>query len=324
MRTFNPLAVAISCAVALIPVTAVAQPRFPSKPVKLVLPYAGGSLNDLAFRIVGENLEKRWGQPLVVEPMPAGGGRLAFESTARATPDGYTIANIVSALTTMPYLQKDLGFDPQKDIVGITAILRYSPFIAISTSLPAKNLEEFVAYAKANPGKINYGTQGQGNFTHLMFEIFNASLGINTVAVHYKGTQAAHQSVLAGDTQLTGITKGLLAGMEGKVRLIATTDDVRSPDFPDVPTLKETGRFEFVPYSWIGVGAPAKVPGPIVEQLSRDIQAAVSDPEVSAKLIKTTSANRVLKMSSAEFNQLLRSEFTRWGEVTKRLGLTAQ
>jgi tripartite-type tricarboxylate transporter receptor subunit TctC len=106
--------------------------------------------------------------------------------------------------------------------------------------------------------------------------------------------------------------------------LIATTDDVRSPDFPDVPTLKETGRFEFVPYSWIGVGAPAKVPGPIVEQLSRDIQAAVSDPEVSAKLIKTTSANRVLKMSSAEFNQLLRSEFTRWGEVTKRLGLTAQ
>jgi tripartite-type tricarboxylate transporter receptor subunit TctC len=297
---------------------------FPVKPVHIVLPYAAGGLNEIALRTIAADLEQRWKQPIVIEARPGAGGRVAYESVAHAPADGYTVVNVVSTLTTMPALYKDLTFDPQRDFAAVTMFLKYTPWVAIYADVPANNLQEFIAYAKSHPGKINYATQGRGNYQHLLFEIFNASLGLDTVAVHYSGTAPALNGELRGDVQLFSITDSLLPQMQGKARIIATTNDTRLASRPDIPALKETGRFNFVPYSWIGLAVPTGTPADAIDKIAADVGTAVRNPEIAAKILKATGANEIASLTPAEFGAMLKDEFRLWNDWIKRLGIEAQ
>jgi tripartite-type tricarboxylate transporter receptor subunit TctC len=323
MRTLANAALSFGLAATF--VTAVhAQGGFPNKPVKVILPYSAGGVIDLAYRIVGKELESRWGQPLITEARPGAGGRVAFESAARAVPDGYTYVNVVSALTTMPYLYKDLTFSPQRDLVGVTGIMRFVTHIGITSAVPANNLDELVAYAKANPGKLNYATQGRGNYNHLVFEIFNAGFGIQTVGVHFPGTEPAVLAALRNDVQMFLVNDRDLARAQGKFRFIATLGDKRDPKHPEAPSLKETGRFEFLPLPWIAMAAPAGVPKNLIEKVSADFVSVLKRPEIAAEVLKTTLADSIMYMTPADVDELLRSEFKRWGELIPRMGIAAQ
>jgi tripartite-type tricarboxylate transporter receptor subunit TctC len=289
-----------------------------------VLPYAAGGINDLALRVAASELEARWKQAVIVEPRPGAAGRLAYEGVAKAAPDGYTLVNVVSSLTTMPYLLKDLGFDPQRDLVAVSNFIKYAPLIAISSPTPAQNLQEFVAYAKANPGKLNYATQGRGNYQHLLFEIFKAAYGIDVVPIHYSGSPQVIEAQQRNDVQLFSTTESLYQQAKGRIRLIATTNDTRLKEHPELPTLRETGRFEFVPYSWVGLAAPAGTPRDVLEKIAADLVAVTRNPEVTAKILKITSATGVVAGTPDEFSRLLRDEFRNWGIWIKRLGIEAQ
>jgi tripartite-type tricarboxylate transporter receptor subunit TctC len=326
MNILGAARLALIAALTWIPLLGHAQSAasFPSKPVRILLPYAAGGTNDLALRIIASDLEARWKQPVLIEARPGAAGRIAYEATARAAPDGYTLANAVSSLTSLPALYKDLTFSPERDLVGVTVFLKYAPHIGISAALPATNIAEFVAYARANPGKLNYATQGRGNSQHVTFEVFNAAFGTRIQPVFYQGTQQVVDATIRNDVQLFTITDAQLPQVGDKVRLIATTNDTRLPDRPNLPTLKESGPFQFVPVVWIGLVAPGGTPRDIVEKIATDVAAVVRNPEIAAKILKTTGATATVQMPPAEFAQLLRSEYQTYGEWIKRLGIEAQ
>jgi tripartite-type tricarboxylate transporter receptor subunit TctC len=311
--------VSVICLVAAFPGVAISQAAFPNKPVKVVLPYAPGGANDVAFRALGSELEAMWGQALIVESKPGAGGRLAYEHLAHAAPDGYTLANIVSSLTTLPYLFKDLGFDPRREIVGVGSVLKYENVLSISADLPATNLREFIAYAKANPGKLNYGAQGYGNIVHLTSEVVNRAFGIKTVGVIYKGSGEMMAAAIRGDIQIIVGSRFSVEASKGRMRIIAVGSDARVESLPDVPTLKEAG-IEFVPFSWIGIGAPGGTPRPIVNKIAADVATVFRKPEFVAKVLKATGAIVYVK-GPEDFGQLLQSEFKNWGELIGQLGL---
>jgi tripartite-type tricarboxylate transporter receptor subunit TctC len=320
MFTFKT--VRMICLALAFPAVAFAQGAFPNKPVRIVLPYAAGAQNDITFRALGSELEAMWGQPFIVETKPGAGGRIAYEAVARAAPDGYTLGNIVSSLTTLPYLLKDLGFDPRRDIVGVGTVLRYDLTLTVSTDLPVTNLREFIAYAKANPGKINYGAQGAGNIVHLMAEVVNKSFGIKTTGVIYKGTAELMTAAMRGDIQMVITNRSAAEDTKGKLRIIAVGYDERDKTLPNIPTLKESGM-DFVPFSWIGIGAPGATPRPVIDKIASDVGTVFRRPDFVAKVVKATGATPYVK-GPDEFGQLLRTEFKVWGELIEQLGIKPQ
>jgi tripartite-type tricarboxylate transporter receptor subunit TctC len=258
---------------------------YPSQPVRLVVPIAAGGAQDILARIVGQWLSERLGQPFVIENRPGGGGNVGTEAVVRAPADGYTILLVSPANATNAMLHEKLNFNFIRDITPVAGMIR-GPFVmAVNPMVPAKTVPEFIAYAKANPGKLSMASAGIGTGPHLAGELFKMMTGVDMVHVPYRGGGPALADLLGGQVQVMFPTTASSIGYlkAGKLRALAVTTATRSQVLPDVPVVGE-----FVPgYEasfWFGIGAPRNTPAGIVDLLNREINAALADPNIKLKL----------------------------------------
>ncbi len=296
---------------------------FPNKPVRVLNTYPPGAGGDIAMRLIGTELERTWKQPVITENRPGAGGKIAYEGALRATPDGHTMSWAISSLTTLPYLMKDLGFSPEREIVGVTQVLSNVNSVVVPASVPANNLREFLNWAKANPGKANYGTPGRGTGPHLLFEALKAAQGAPIAELQFPGTAQAVQALLRGDIHLVSdlLPSAIANQQAGKVRVIFIWGiSERIPELPNVQTLSEANVLPFVPLSWKGVIASAAVPKNIVAQVATDITAVIRTPEMRERINKATGT-RVAGGTPEQFDQLLKSEYKFWGDMLPKLGM---
>jgi tripartite-type tricarboxylate transporter receptor subunit TctC len=276
-------------AVAAMPALAAAQ--FPSKPVRVVVPFPGGSATDTITRILANSVSQSLGQPVIVENKAGADGAIAGAEVAKAPPDGYTLLMATnSPMSAVPAMKKSPPYDPIADFTPITDVGRYTFFLYVHPSVPAKNFAELMAYAKANPGKLNYAT---GNTTGIVsFAQIKSLAGIDLVHVPYKGEPAGITDLVAGRVQLmlATPTTGLAHVKEGKLRAFVVTLDKRSALLPEVPTIAEAGMPQFSITSWAALFGPAKLPRDVLERLNKEFVSAMGRPEVQAAMEKQAFA----------------------------------
>ncbi len=264
-----------------------AQAQFPSKPIRVIVPFPAGSATDTITRILGQSVGTAIGQTIVVDNKAGADGAIAATEVARAAPDGYTLLMATnSPMSVVPAMKKNPPYDPVTDFAPVTDIGRYTFFLFANANLPAKNLQELIAYAKANPDKLNYAT---GNTTGIVsFAQMNALAGVRMVHVPYKGEPAGIADLVSNRVQLMFATPttGAAQVRDGKLRAIATSLPRRSPIFPDVPTMHEAGMPQFAIVSWAGLFAPGKTPKEVVDRLNREFVAAMKRPDVVAAMDK--------------------------------------
>jgi tripartite-type tricarboxylate transporter receptor subunit TctC len=289
---------------------------YPTRLVRIVVAAAAGGGLDILARLMGQWLSERLGQPFVIENRPGGGNNIGTEAVVRAAADGYTLLlmNTVNAINATLY--DKLNFNFIRDIAPVAGISREANLLVVHPSVPVKTVPEFIAYAKANPGKLNMASGGNGTVAHVGGELFKLMAGINMQHVPYRGTAPALTDLLGGQVQV--MFPNLPATIEhiraGKLRCLAMTTAMRSEIFPDIPTV---GDFisGFEASSFYGVGAPKSTPGEIVEKLNMEINAALADPKVKARLADT--GGTVLALSSADFGKLIADETEKWGKVIR-------
>jgi tripartite-type tricarboxylate transporter receptor subunit TctC len=303
--------------VACVP-AALAQ-SWPTKPVRTVIPYSPGGSVDILLRMISDRLSQRLGQPFIVEAKPGGSGLLATNEVLRAAPDGHTLLVFANGITNM-HLTLKTEFDVRRDLLPVTMVRGGMLAAWISPTLPVNNFREFIAYAKANPGKLNYGSQGPGTNNHLEFEMLKQLAGIDVVQVPYKGGEAPIiQGLLGGDVHIYLGSFLVLGPMykSGKVKLIAVGGEKRSTQFPEVPTYREQG-IPFTNTYWFGYFMPAKTPIEIARKLQAELKAVYQIPEVYAVL--TRNGEDVGGQTPEEFARTVNTEAAAWEGVVKRIG----
>jgi len=320
MQTLKRLA-----AVALLsafPVLAAAQ-AFPSKPVKIIVPFAAGGATDVVARLLAQKLQDVWGQPVVVENKAGAGGNIGADLVAKSPGDGYTLLMASGSIVTAnPHMYKSLTYDPARDLVPVTNVSSGPQVIAVHPAVPAKDLREFIAMAKASPKKVNYGSAGIGTQTHLAAENFSYAAGIDMTHVPYKGESAAITDLMGGQIQLA--TPNLAAALnqikEGKLRALAVTSRERSPQLPDVPAASEVlPGFENA--GWFGLMAATGTPKDVIEKIQRDSAKILLSAEFREKLAQQGMSP--VANTPADFAVAIREESARWAKVIKERGLTA-
>ena len=296
---------------------------YPSRPVRVIVYFAAGGGNDITARLIGQWLSERLGQGFVVENRPGGGGNLGTEAVVRAAPDGYTLLLVSSPNTTNATLYDNLNFNFIRDIAPVAGISRDPNVMVINPSVPAKTVPEFIAYAKANPGVINYATAGIGSSQHMTAEMFKMMAGISMVHVPHRGTAPALESLLGGQVQIMFASMpsslGYIRG--GQLRALAVSTATRSDVLPDLPTI---GEFlpGFEASVFYGIGAPKDTPPEIVERLNKEINAGLSDPGLKARLTDLGGAE--LPGSPADFGKLIVDETEKWAKVIKFANIKAE
>jgi tripartite-type tricarboxylate transporter receptor subunit TctC len=312
-------AVAASLSVACLAAFGHAQ-SYPNRPVKLVLPYTAGSPNDVLARLVAPALSARLGQSVVVENRPGGGTTIGVSAVMNAEPDGHTLlfSNSPSHLIA-PVINKTFTFDPLKDFVPIATVGTTSNVIVIANDVPATNVKEFVAYAKANPGKLNFGF-GQGTLPQLVGEMFKTAAGIDIANVPYKGGAQAVTDLLGGRIHINIGTASTLLPLHraGKVRMIAYTGETRGPDMPDIPTMSESGYPSVTTITYYGLYGRAALPADIVTRINHEINEAVKSPDLRAAMAKVGFEPH--SMSVPDLAALLAKETQKWTAIVKATG----
>ena len=309
-------------AAALLATAALAQDPWPARPVRVVVPFAPGGGTDVVGRILAARLTERLGQSFVVENRAAGSGIVGADHVAKATPDGHTLLFAFSSLSSSAKLYKSLPYDPINDLAPV-ALATTSPLVLfLHPSVSARDVAEFVAYAKANPGKLNYGSSGLGSSPHLATELLMSMTGIRMVHVPYKGIAPAIAGQLANDVQLsfTPIAVGMPHARAGKLRALATGGLQRSDVIPDVPTLNESGVAGFEVIGWWGMLAPAKTPRTVIATLNREMRAVLEIPEVRRVLLE--QGMEPAAGTPEQFGALIKADMDKWGEVGRRLGVS--
>jgi tripartite-type tricarboxylate transporter receptor subunit TctC len=278
---------------------------------------------DIMARIVAQRLTEKLDQQVIVDNKPGAGGNVGADIVAKAAPDGYTMLMANTALVVSPYLYAKMTFDPLADLVPVTMVNSAPLMLVVHPSMPAKSVAEFVAYAKANPGKLNYGSGGNGTNTHLGGELFKREAGIDLVHVPYKGAGQVLQDLMGGQVQalVTSLPTALPHIKSGKLRALMVTSDKRSPLLPDVPSAKEAGLPKVVMDFWVGFSAPAGTPQPVVEKLNKAIADALTSPD-GRKRLAEQGLEPVLN-SPAQASQLVAAEMQRWDAVVKAAGIKA-
>ena len=298
----------------------VASAQYPSKPVRLIVPFGAGSSTDIVARIVAQPLGQTLGQPVLVENRPGADGQIAAELVAKSAPDGQTLLlSTNSPHSAAPHLKKKLPYDPFADFTPISFVGRYTFFIVVHPTVPAKTLADFIGYARANPGKLNYGT---GNTSSIVLTgMFLAVNGLQLVHVPYKTEPTAIPDFLQGQVQLMISSYATVAPhiRDGKLRALATTLDRRSPLLPDVPAITETGMAKFPIVSWAGLFGPAKLPKDIVDRLNRDVTAILARPDVREQLTK--QAFDAAGSSPDELAAFVREQYEVWGKAIRDAGI---
>ena len=313
-------AAAIACAMSLSSSLSSFALDYPTKPVRLIVGVAPGGANDTVARLVAQALGERLGQPVVVENRPGAGGNIGLEAVANAPPDGYTLLFATSANALAASFYANANVDFARDIAPVTSLVRGPLVMEVNPAFPAKTIAEFIAYAKANPGKINMASAGIGNTTHVVGVLFMMLTGTTFTHVPYRGGAPAVADLMGGQVQLyfDGISGSLGYIRSGKVRALGVTTARRADVLPDVPSIAE-----FVPGydagGWYGIGVPRNVPAEIVERLNNDINASLADPTLKKRLAELGYAT--LGSSPAEFGKFIEQEIDKWAKVIKFAGI---
>ncbi len=319
------LTLAAACAALVLAAAASSAPAddFPSRPITLVVPYAAGGSTEILARIVGQNLEQRLGKSVVVEMKPGAGTVIGSVAVAQSAPDGYTL--LMATPTPMAInvtVHKSLPYNPQTDFVPL-AMLASAPFLLlVNPDLPVHSVKELIAYAKANPGKLSYGSGGVGAPHHLYMELFKSMTGTQMTHVPYKGSLPALNDVVSGQIQLMFCDIPPAAGMvsAGKVRVLGVSTAERVSAYPDVPTVAEAGVPGFAVAGWFMIVAPAKTPPAIVDKLHDSLVAAASSPDVKDRIVQL-SLVPLPTPSVAEMRSFVKSEIGRWGKIVQQAGI---
>jgi tripartite-type tricarboxylate transporter receptor subunit TctC len=296
---------------------------YPTRPVHIVAAFGAGGGVDITARLIGQWLSERLGQQFVVENRPGAGGNLGTEVVVNAPPDGYTLllATLPNAVNATLY--EKLNFDFIRDIAPVAGVIRVPQVILVHPAVPAKTVPELIAYAKANPGKINMASAGSGSAPHLAGELFNAMVGIRMVHVAYRGQGQALGDLIGGQVQVMFATTPGIADFikSGKLRALAVTTAARAQMLPELPTVAD-----FVPgyeaSQWYGVGAPRSTPAAIIDKLNTEINAALADSKMKARLADI--GGEVLPGSAADFGKLIADETEKWAKVVKFAGIKAE
>lgn len=298
--------------------TASAQ-AYPARPVRLVIGYTPGGSADLTARLMGQWLSEKLGQSFVIENRPGGGTNIATEAVVRAAPDGYTLMLVAPANAINATLYEKLNFDFLRDIEPVAGIIRFPNVVAVNPSLPIHSIPELIAYAKANPGKLNMASSGNGSTIHMSGELFKMLTGINMVHVPYRGGAPAITDLIAGQVQVMfdNIPTCAEHVKSGKLRGLAVTSTTRSQVLPDLPVVAD-----FLPgyeaSAWYGIGAPKGTPPEIIERLNRAVNEILADPKVKTRFAELGAF--LLPGSAADFGKLLADETDKWGKVVKFAG----
>jgi tripartite-type tricarboxylate transporter receptor subunit TctC len=303
---------------------ALAQEPYPSKPIRMILPFPPGGGTDLLGRLIADRLAAALGQPVVTENRGGAGGNVGAEAAARSAPDGYTIVLVAPSLAISPTLYSKLNYDPIKDFAPIALVAQVPNVMITHPSVPATTLTEFIAYARANPGKLNFGSGGLGTSNHLAGELFNLRTGAGLIHVPYKGVNLAMNGVLAGEVHLVFIGVPVPAPhiKAGRLRALAVLARERSPLVPDVPTAAEAGLADFDVTTWYGILAPAGTPRPIIQRLNAELTKMMQAPEIKERL--GAMGTDPLTSTPEEFGAYIKREIAKWGDVTRKAGLHAE
>ncbi len=296
---------------------------YPSRPVRVIVMAPAGGGYDIVARLMSQFLSERFGQQFIVENRPGAGGNIGTETVVRAAADGYTLLLVASANAINATLYEKLNFNFIRDIAAVAGIISLPEVMVVNPSVPAKTIPEFIAYAKANPGKISMASGGIGTPGHLSGELFKMMTGVNMVHVPYRGLAPALTDLLGGQVQVAfgSVPSSIEHIRTGKLRALAVTTAMRAEALPDIPTFAE-----FVPgYEarfWYGVGAPKATPAEIVAKLNKEINAGLADPKMKARL--ADFGGTPLVVSPADFGKLVADETEKWGKVVKSVGIKPQ
>src|SRR5262245_8459670 len=314
--------VATLFAIALI--TSAHAQTYPDRPVRLIVPFAAGGLNDVAARLVAPHLERSLGQPFIVDNRPAASGIVGTDATAKATPDGHTLLMVASSFAAIPATHPKLPYDPQRDLAPIVMVAKNSLLFLVNSKVPVNSLGEFVALAKANPGQLNHASPGAATQTHLVVELLSQKAGIKRQHTPYRGGAPAMMAMVAGDTQFTAISTliSLPQIRSGAVRPIASGSLNRDPQLPDLPTVAEQGFPGFEAIQWIGLLTTGGTPKHIIERINAELNSALRDPDVIGKL-----AQQGLSPAGGtpdEFQRTIAAALKNWTETARAANITAE
>lgn len=300
--------------------TLAAAQDYPTRSVKIIVPFAAGGPADIIGRIMAQHLTERLGQSFVIDNRPGAGSVIGTDAAAKSPADGYTLLMISSAHTTNESLIKNKPYDLMRDFVGIAPVNVSDLVMVVHPSVPANNLKEFIALAKSKPGQLNYASSGPGTPYHMAGELFKAMSGTDIVHVPYKGSSGARTDILAGQVQMMfdAIITMAPAVEARQVRALGTTGLKRSAVLPDVPTVAEAGVPNYEAVIWLGVMAPAGTPKPIVDRLNREINAMLARDDV--KQLFAQQGSDAIAMSPAEYDAFLRADIVKWAEVVRISG----
>jgi tripartite-type tricarboxylate transporter receptor subunit TctC len=295
---------------------------YPSSPIHIIVPYSAGGSSDVPMRAIAQQMSKQMNQSIVIENKPGAGSTLGTEYVAHAAPDGYTLVLASNPQAWGSALFKHLSFDPVADFEPISLFTREPGVLVINPKMPVHTLDEFIDYIKAHPGQIIYASSGNGSAQQLFMEMFLARAGLKMTHVPYRGSGPAVMDVLSG--QVPVVMPGLSAMVSHirahELRALAITGDARSPLLPDVPTLAESGFPGFSAYVWSGLAAPKGTPRPIIDELNKQLRAAVASREVQSFIAKQSL--EAMTDTPQEFKAFFESEKSRWGDVIKAAGVT--
>lgn len=311
----------LAAGTAALPGAAFAQAAYPAKPISIVVPFSAGGTTDILARLVGQYLSTELGQPVVIENKAGAGGNIGGQYAAKAAADGYTLfMGTVGTQSINASLYKKMPFDPIKDFAPLTRVANVPNLLVANPQQPFKTVPEMIAYAKANPGKINFGSPGNGASPHLSGELFNAMAKVELTHIPYKGSAPAVTDLLGNQIAIMfdNMPSVIPHVRSGKLRAIAITTAKRSPELPDVPTIAEAGVPGYEAMSWFGLLAPAATPAPVLAKLSGALAKVLANPEVKKKIVD--QGGEPVNETPAQFAAFIQSESVKWGKVVKSSG----
>jgi len=295
--------------------------NYPSKTVRLIVPFAAGGSTDIMGRLVAQKLSDTWGQQVIVDNRPGGSTVIGTDIVAKSAPDGHTLLVTPAPFTIVPSLLKKLPYDPAKDFEPITLINTTPLVVVVNPGVPAKNIKELIALAKAKPGVLNFGSSGSGGSNHLAGELFNAMANVNIMHIPYKGNAPAMTDLIGGhvDIVFNGLTSALQFIKSGKLRALGVTSLKRTPALPDLPTLDESGLKGFQAVAWNGLNGPAGMPKAAVAKTAESVARIMKSPEL-AEYLKREGSDPV-GSTTADYSAFLKDEIAKWKKVIVRAGI---
>jgi tripartite-type tricarboxylate transporter receptor subunit TctC len=323
-----PICIAVLSIAALFASTtaAIAQPAaYPTKPIRIVVAYTPAGATDILARTIGQKLNEAWGQAVIIDNRPGANGNIGTEYAAKATPDGYTLLMVTAGTHGInPGLYRKLGFDAVKDFAPVSLVAMVPNVFVVNNGVPSKDLKEFIAYAKANQGKLNYGSPGNGSTAHLSMELFKSMTGIQMVHVPYKGSAGVLADLIGGQIVVTmdNMPPYVPQVKAGKIRALAVSPARRSPALPDVPTVAEAGVPGYDSGAWFGLVAPANTPKDLMAKLSREIARILKLPDVSARLADLGAES--VGGTPEQFSAHIKAEIAKWAKVIRDANVELQ